>query len=443
MKVSHYRRVRSMLVVMLALLTMGIVTPAAPTAAATSPLEFRNAMRKLWEDHITWTRLYIVSAAADLPDKDATAQRLLRNQEDIGNAVKPFYGDAAGNQLTMLLKDHILGAVELIAAAKAGDNTKVQDASKKWYANADDIATFLHNANPGNWPLDQMKMGMKMHLDLTLNEATNHLKGNYTADVADYDKVHEHILGLADTLASGIINQFPNSFTALESDAEMTLNVTMRKLWEDHITWTRLFIVSAAAGLPDLEATTQRLLANQVDIGNAIKPFYGDAAGNQLTALLRDHILTAADLVLAAKAGDNAKVESASAKWYANADDIATFLSTANPENWPLDQMKMGMKMHLDLTLNEATNHLKGNYTADVADYDKVHEHILGLADTLSGGIIDRFPEKIGGEPGAVGMPRTGEPGDSLVGTSLAVIMAGVLVMSGWAFTRRNSRIRR
>src|SRR5688572_11942105 len=113
MKVSHYRRVRSMLVVMLALLTMGIVTPAAPTAAATSPLEFRNAMRKLWEDHITWTRLYIVSAAASLPDKDATAQRLLRNQEDIGNAIKPYYGAAAGNQLTALLKDHILGAVEL------------------------------------------------------------------------------------------------------------------------------------------------------------------------------------------------------------------------------------------------------------------------------------------------------------------------------------------
>jgi hypothetical protein len=443
MKVSHSKLMRSTLTIMLALLTMGLLTPVSPTAAATSPLEFRNAMRKLWEDHITWTRLYIVSAAADLPDKDATAQRLLRNQEDIGNAIKPFYGDAAGSQLTTLLKDHILGAVDLIAAAKAGDNAKIQDASNKWYTNADDIATFLSNANPGNWPLDQMKLGMKMHLDLTLNEATNHLKGNYAADVADYDKVHEHILGLADVLASGIISQFPDRFSAPPSDAEMSLRVTMRKLWEDHITWTRLFIVSASANLPDMEATTQRLLQNQTDIGSAIKPLYGEAAGNQLTALLRDHILTAADLVLAAKAGDNAKVQDASNKWYANANDIATFLSSANPQNWPLDQMKMGMKMHLDLTLNEATNHLKGNYAVDVADYDKVHEHILGLADTLSAGIVNQFPGRFGGEPGAVGMPRTGNAQYSLWAAWFAIALVGGLgAVGGWLLLRRAASLR-
>src|SRR5688572_21804546 len=68
----------------------------------------RNAMRKLWEDHITWTRLFIVSEAADLPDKAATTERLLRNQVDIGNAIKPYYGDPAGNKLADLLKDHIM-----------------------------------------------------------------------------------------------------------------------------------------------------------------------------------------------------------------------------------------------------------------------------------------------------------------------------------------------
>src|SRR5678815_2469589 len=77
-------------------------------AAPPSAQGLRNDMRKLWEDHITWTRLYIVSAAANLPNKDATAQRLLQNQTDIGNAIKPFYGDAAGVKLTGLLKDHIL-----------------------------------------------------------------------------------------------------------------------------------------------------------------------------------------------------------------------------------------------------------------------------------------------------------------------------------------------
>lgn len=199
---------------------VAIVAMASPPAFAApkdtakiSPVAFNKAMRHLWEDHITWTRLYIVSAAANLPDKDATAQRLLQNQADIGKAVSAFYGDAAGDKLTALLKDHILGAAALIEVAKSGDQAKISDASAKWYANADEIAAFLNGANPKNWPLEDMKAGMKMHLDLTLAEATARLQGKYTDDIADYDKIHDHILGLADLLSTGIIKQFPNRFS--------------------------------------------------------------------------------------------------------------------------------------------------------------------------------------------------------------------------------------
>jgi hypothetical protein len=178
----------------------------------TSQAEFSKAMRKLWEDHITWTRLYIISAAGNLPDKDATTQRLLQNQTDIGNAMAPFYGNAAGTKLTALLKDHILGAAALIDAAKSGDKAKTDAAAAKWYANADEIAVFLSTANPTHWSLADMKAGMKMHLDLTLAEATDRLQGHYAADVQDYDKVHTHILGLADLLSTGIIQQFPDKF---------------------------------------------------------------------------------------------------------------------------------------------------------------------------------------------------------------------------------------
>jgi hypothetical protein len=100
------------------------------------------------------------------------------------------------------------------------------------------------------------------------------------------------------------------------SQQRLALHDEMRRLWEDHITWTRLFIVSATAGLPDAPATTGRLLRNQKDIGDAIKPFYGRAAGARLTALLREHILGAAELVAAAKAGDQAAVERHSDAWY-------------------------------------------------------------------------------------------------------------------------------
>jgi hypothetical protein len=187
-----------------------------PTASAStikmSALDLRNTMRQLWEDHITWTRLYIISVAHDLPDKDATAQRLLANQADIGNAIKPYYGNDAGDKLTALLKDHILGAADLLAAAKAGDTAKVDAASKKWYQNADDIATFLNSANAKNWQLGAMKDAMKMHLDQTLKEATDRLQGKYSDDIQDYDAIHAHILAMADVLSNGIIAQFPDKF---------------------------------------------------------------------------------------------------------------------------------------------------------------------------------------------------------------------------------------
>lgn len=213
---------RAVIATALLLMSLTVAVPALlpvhveGAAPATSVLEkqfaLRTAMRALWEDHITWTRLYIVSVAADLPDKDATAQRLLRNQTDIGNAIKPFYGSAAGDRLTALLRDHILTAAELLAAAKAGDSTKVGGASKRWYANADEIAAFLSTANRRHWPLAEMKAMMRGHLDLTLEEATARLKGDWTADIAAYDKVHEQILEMADMLSMGIIRQFPAKF---------------------------------------------------------------------------------------------------------------------------------------------------------------------------------------------------------------------------------------
>jgi hypothetical protein len=168
----------------------------------------------------------------------------------------------------------------------------------------------------------------------------------------------------------------------------------MRALWEDHIVWTRLFIISAASNLPDAAATTNRLLQNQRDIGDAIKPFYGDAAGTALTNLLRGHILTAADLVTAAKSGDTTAINRASARWYVNADSIASFLSAANPERWPAADVRAGMRMHLDLTLKEAAARLRGDWAADIAAYDEIHRHILQLADLLSGGIIAQFPRR-------------------------------------------------
>ena len=190
---------------------LATVAPAAATAPV-SRAAFHNAMRRLWEDHITWTRLYIVSAAAGLPDVDQAAQRLLRNQADIGDAIKPFYGDAAGDRLTALLRGHILTAAQLVGAAKSGDTAAVRGLSAQWYANGDSIATFLSAANPRHWPAATLESAMRMHLDLTLKEAVARLHGDWAGDIAAYDEVHRHILQMADVLSDGIVRQFPSRF---------------------------------------------------------------------------------------------------------------------------------------------------------------------------------------------------------------------------------------
>lgn len=202
---TSFRKVQIVFAV-IAVLSISIFVSAADLMAS----DLRSDMRKLWEDHITYTRNFIISFAGNLPDQDAVSARLLQNQVDIGNAIKPFYGDAAGKQLTGLLKAHILGAVDILKTAKAGDKPGTDAAVKKWQANGDEIATFLSTANPKNWPADTMKSEMRKHLDLTLHEATDRLAGKYADDIKDYDEVHHHILALADVLTDGITKQFPD-----------------------------------------------------------------------------------------------------------------------------------------------------------------------------------------------------------------------------------------
>ncbi len=368
---------------------------ADPRQQKIDPLVFQQAVRKLWEDHVTWTRVYIIAALADLPEADVAAQRLLQNQADIGNAIKLFYGDQAGDQLTALLRDHILIAADLLAGAKSGDTAKFEDANTRWYENADQIAAFLHSANPEDWALSEMQAMMKDHLDLTLREAVARLNQDWQSDVAAYDEIHHQILHMADMLSDGIIEQFPKKFANQKaSRQEIELTLAMDKLWEDHVTWTRMYIMSVTSGLPDTDAAAQRLLQNQVDIGNAIKPLYGDQAGGQLTSLLNDHILIAVDLLAAAKSGDAAKFEDANTRWYDNADQIAAFLNSANPDRWPLSDMQFMMKSHLDLTLEEAVARLNADWHADAAAYDKVHDEILDMAGMLTEGIVAQFPKE-------------------------------------------------
>lgn len=203
------------------------------------------------------------------------------------------------------------------------------------------------------------------------------------------------VLALA-VLAAGCSSDSTDTTSPPATTAE--LRTDLRKLWEEHVQWTRMVIVSFAAGLPDFDAAVARLLRNQDDIGNAIKPFYGEEAGDRLAALLRDHIQIAADVLQAAKSGDADALDAASGRWYANGDQVADFLSAANPSHWPREEMRAAMSEHLDTTLAEASARLGRNWDEDIASYDAAREHMLMMADTLASGIAAQFPERFADE---------------------------------------------
>jgi hypothetical protein len=176
------------------------------------------------------------------------------------------------------------------------------------------------------------------------------------------------------------------------SAKELALRQEMRRLWQEHVVWTRLAIISLTTNAPDTKATVARLLANQTHIGNAVKPFYGAPAGKQLTALLREHILIAADLIAVARKGDTDGVASQQARWTRNADEIAAFLASANPRFWKPGRLRAMMRDHLRLTTDEVLARLQQNWAADVRAYDRVEREILHMADMLSDGLVGQFP---------------------------------------------------
>jgi hypothetical protein len=184
----------------------------ATSVRSDKQLAFHDAMRALWETHGSWTHMVIVSFAGNLPNLAAEEQILLQNQVEIGNAVKPYYGTAAGNQLTKLLKAHILGAVTVLEAAKSGNKARIAQAEAAWSMNGQEIGDFLHAADPRFLSRAAARTMMKIHLEQVIEQAVDELKGNYAASANAYEPYIRHILVMADLISGGIIKQFPARF---------------------------------------------------------------------------------------------------------------------------------------------------------------------------------------------------------------------------------------
>lgn len=171
-----------------------------------------KAMRKLWSAHMYWTLLTVDAFYNDPKGVDAKLHRLLQNQKDIGAAIVPFYGQAAGDKLAELLKEHIQGAVPVLQAAKSDDKAALDKAVKNWYANAKEIGDFLASANPKNWMAKDTESALEMHITHTIAYSVSILKSDYTQSFGGFEEALHHMLHLADILSDGIAKQFPEKF---------------------------------------------------------------------------------------------------------------------------------------------------------------------------------------------------------------------------------------
>lgn len=180
----------------------------------------------------------------------------------------------------------------------------------------------------------------------------------------------------------------------ISTSAEVALYSSMRTLWAEHMQWTYDTIVAFAAGSESLDPTLERLLANQEHIGDAIKPLYGDAAGDALTALLKEHITDAVPVLTAAQAGDSEALDAAIEEWNRNAREIGDFLADANPDTWSRADMESMMEGHISQTVAYAAAQLQGDYAESIRLYDEAADHMADMADMLSSGIIAQFPDK-------------------------------------------------
>ena len=184
----------------------------APNQSKIDARVFRRDMRKLWEDHSEKTRQLIITTLSDLPNQNETIQNLIQNQNEIGNAIKPFYGDQTSDELSELLKEHTEISVIMLQAARKADPKEFEASVARWYANADEIAEFLQETNQENWPFRKTKPMFRIYLDLTLEEALARWKGDFAASDIAHDKVRTQALEIADMLSDGLINRFRRKF---------------------------------------------------------------------------------------------------------------------------------------------------------------------------------------------------------------------------------------
>lgn len=356
--------------------------PAEPQQFQTTDFALTSDMRALWTGDALWTRVLILESADALPDLQTTTMRAHQHQMDIANIFRPFYGNLAADELADLLHDHVNQLLTLLAALRDRDTDRITAAQTVWYRNADNLAVALNGLNPA-WKLPAMRQMWRAKLDTTLAEANAWLLGNWSVETKTYDIAVGHSLAMANVLSAGLQKQRPEQVGKSNLDAgEQTLRSEMRNLWQESVVRMRIYMIAAIAGLPETDYALMHWQQSQAAIGDAMRPYYGNVAADQLTTLLQGHVAGAAAVVTTVKHGISPAFETAKMDWHANADQLAQQL--AKTTGVAETDLKEILHTHLDQSVDAAIARVRGNWSGDMLVYDALVLHILNLADVLA-----------------------------------------------------------
>jgi hypothetical protein len=199
--------------------TLTNTTTASSTAVVDSITAEKMAARRLMEDQLAYTRNYIISEIGGLRDTGAVQDRLMKNQDDMSNMIKGYYGDDAGTKLSSLLHDSVNNVVGVVQAAKGKNQKALSDAQAKATGTADEIASFFANVNT-NLNKDDVSASLHKQLDFITAQANARVKKDWKSDIDAYDQGEDEALKLSDMMVDAIAKQYPDKFSNAPSTVQ-------------------------------------------------------------------------------------------------------------------------------------------------------------------------------------------------------------------------------
>ena len=168
----------------------------------------------------------------------------------------------------------------------------------------------------------------------------------------------------------------------------------LRDLWAGHIFWIRNVVLDNATNNPAArDAAEKEVVANAKQIAGTITPFYGEAASEKLFTLLAGHYGAVKEYSDATVAGSKPQQDAALAHLASNADEIAVFLSGANP-NLPKDTVRGLIAAHGAHHVAQITEFQEKDYAHEAQTWEVMRQHVYVISDALTAALAKQFPGK-------------------------------------------------